>query len=537
MKVVWDQEIQNYVTEEVINGVKLKVYKDRPKTLIETFENSAALYPDKVALVHGDDRLTYRELREQVHNMAFQLRNGYGVQKGDRVALLLMNGVPFVVGVYAALQIGAIAVPLNTKLRTPELEYMLQNSGAKIVITNLEWWPNISPIIGNIPVQHIFVTSEMAPEGTQPYRLLVQEPAAEWVREEVNEHDAAIIMYTSGTTGRPKGAVNTHFNLIHSAMNYALCFDLTTEDSTLVAVPLFHITGFAAQLVPFIYLGGKIVLMPMFKADQFLKLIQEEAITHVIASPTVYVMTMMRPDYTEYDTKSFRCAAFGGAPMPAETVKRLMKWIPGLELHNAYGLTETTSPVTLMPHQHQVRKLSTVGIPVPVGETKVVDPGTREELPPGQIGELLVKGPMVVPEYWQNEAATKLAIVDGWFATGDLAMIDEEGFVTIMDRIKDMINRGGEKIYSAEVEDVLYSNTKIMEAAIVGVPDSTFGEVVKAYVVPRPGETLSEEEVKQWVAERMAKYKVPAYVEFLEALPRNPNGKIIKTQLRYVTNQ
>ncbi|WCK56044.1 class I adenylate-forming enzyme family protein [Aneurinibacillus sp. Ricciae_BoGa-3] len=537
MNVAWDQEIQNAITEEVIAGIEMKVYRDRPKTLIETFENSVARFPDRVALVHDNDRITYRNLQEQVQSMAYQLRNCYGVEKGDRVALLLMNGIPFVVGVFAVLQIGAIAVPLNTKLRTSELEYMLQNSGAKVIITNLEWWPNLSPIIGTIPVEHVFVTSDTPPNGTLAYKLLTQETAPGCVREEVNEHDAAIIMYTSGTTGRPKGAVITHFNLIHSAINYALCFNLSSDDKTLVAVPLFHITGFAAQLVPFIYLGGKIVLMPMFKADQFLQLIQEESITHVIAAPTVYVMSLMQPDYTQYDTSSFRCAAFGGAPMPAETVKALQKWIPGLELHNAYGLTETASPVTLMPHQHQVRKLNTVGIPVPVGEVKVADPATREELPPGQVGELLVKGPMVVPGYWQNEAATKLAIVDGWFATGDLAMIDEEGFVSIMDRIKDMINRGGEKVYSAEVEDVLYSNTKIMEAAIVGVPDSTYGEVVKAYVVPRQGQRLSEEEVKQWVAERMAKYKVPAYVEFLEALPRNPNGKIIKTQLRYVNSQ
>lgn len=518
----------------MVNDISLQVYRDRPKTLTETFENSAAQFPEKVALVHGEQRITYGELRQQVHNMAYQLRHVYGIQKGDRVALLLMNGIPFVVSVYAVLQIGAIAVPLNTKLKAQELEYMLQHSTATMLITNPEWWLGLSPLLKQIQVKYLFVTGDEEFAGAIPFRYLIEESAAEVVQETISEHDPAFIMYTSGTTGRPKGAVNTHTNMIHTAMNYAMCFGLTAEDSTLVAVPLFHITGLAAQLCLFIYLGGKIALMPMFKPDHFLQLLQDERITHVMASPTVYVITMMQPDYKAYDTAHLRYAVFGGAPMPAETVKMLLEWNPSLHLHNAYGLTETTSPSTLMPHQHQVRKLHTVGIPVPVGEVKIVDPETQQELSVGETGELLVKGPMVIRQYWQNEAATQQAINDGWLSTGDLAMLDEEGFVTIKDRIKDMINRGGEKIYSVEVEDVLYANTKVMEAAIVGVPDSTYGEVVKAYVVPRMGETLTEAEIKQWIAERLAKYKVPAYVEFLEALPRNPNGKVIKTMLRTV---
>ncbi|BCJ85477.1 class I adenylate-forming enzyme family protein [Effusibacillus dendaii] len=534
MRVVWEEKIQNQIAEETVNGVRLKVYKNRPHTLCETLKNSARRFPDKIALVHGDQRITYAELQQQVYNMAYQLIHQYGVQKGDRVALLLMNGIPFVVGLYAALQIGAIAVPLNTKLKTQELEYMLQNSGAKLLITNEEWWPNVLPIIDQIPAERIFVTSEHPPQGALPYSQLVAENAPFLVEEALHEHDPALIMYTSGTTGRPKGAVNTHFNLIHSAINYELCYGLSSDDSTVVAVPLFHITGLAGQLVPFIYLGGKIALMPMFKADQFLQILQDEQITHVIAAPTVYVMTLMQPDYKQYNTENFRVGGFGGAPMPAETVKALMDWNPNLELHNTYGLTETTSPATVMPHQYQLEKISSVGIPVPVAEAKIVDPVSREQLNPGEVGELVLKGPMVVPYYWQNEEATQKAMVDGWFATGDLAAMDPEGFVYVMDRIKDMINRGGEKVYSVEVEDVIYSNPNVMEAAVVGVPDSVYGEVVKACVVPRPGASLSAEEIKQWVAERLAKYKVPVYVEIMDLLPRNPNGKVLKTELRYV---
>ncbi|MFB4165756.1 class I adenylate-forming enzyme family protein [Alteribacillus sp. JSM 102045] len=532
MTMFW-RDVDPFVSEEVINGVKMKTYRERPKTLSETLESSVERFPDKVALVHGDERLTYRELKTQVNNMAYQLRNRYGIEKGDCIALLLMNGTPFVVSVYAAMQIGAVAVPLNTKLKTEELEFMLQDSGAKVLITNMEWWKNIKPIKDKILAEYIFITSDQVPNGTIPYHFLVEDRAIKVIRESVDESDNAFIMYTSGTTGRPKGALITHRNMIHTCLNYTYCYRLSSDDSTIIAVPVFHITGLAAQLTTFIFLGGKIVLMPMFKPKQFLQLLEQEKITHVIASPTVYVMTLMEPDHGTYDVSNLRVGAFGGAPMPAETLKALKNWIPSIELHNTYGLTETTSPAMLMPDEHQMRKISSVGVLSPVTEAKIVDPESREKLKPGKVGELIFKGPMVIEEYWNNEEATKKTIQDGWLSTGDLAMIDEEGFVTIMDRIKDMINRGGEKIFSVEVEDVLYSNTKIMETAVVGVSDLTYGEVVKACVVPRSGEILTEEEVKEWVASRLAKFKVPTYVEFLDILPRNPNGKVIKTELRY----
>lgn len=533
MTTFWP-DIEPFVSEEVINGVTMKTYSNRPKTLSETLDYSVERFPEKIALVHGDEQVTYRELKTQVNYAAYHLRKTYGVQKGDRVALLLMNGIPFVVSVYAAMQIGAIAVPLNTKLKTRELEFMLQNSGAKVLISNLEWWDHIESIKDTIPAEKIFITSEHVPQGTLPYHFLLNEMTNEVIQEDVCEADGAFIMYTSGTTGRPKGALITHRNIIHTCLNYTYCYRLTSDDSTVIAVPVFHITGLAAQLTTFIYLGGKIVLMPMFQPKQFLELLEQEKITHVIASPTVYVMTLMEPDYTTYDVSSIRVGAFGGAPMPGETLKALKKWIPSIELHNTYGLTETTSPATIMPDEDQLRKISSVGVLSPVTEAKIVDPVTREELGSNEIGELLFKGPMVIEKYWNNTEATEKTIQEGWLSTGDLAMIDEEGFVTIMDRLKDMINRGGEKIFSVEVEDVLYSNPKILEAAIVGVADPTYGEVVKACVVLKPEQTATEEDVKKWVADRLAKYKIPTYVEFLETLPRNPNGKVIKTELRYI---
>ncbi|QDI90514.1 long-chain fatty acid--CoA ligase [Salicibibacter halophilus] len=533
MSVFWE-DIGSLIQEETKNGIRMKTYKERPQNINETLRNSANRFPNKTALVHEDERVTYKQLQEQVNRAAYQLKNQYGVGKGDRVAFLLTNGVPFVVGVYAALQIGAIAVPLNTKLKSTELKFMLTNSGAKVVIANQEWWLNIETTIEQLPVETIFITEHRPPDGTIPFSRLVNQHVKDEVTAQVYENDEAFIMYTSGTTGTPKGALITHFNMLHTTLNYTYCYNLSSDDSTVVAVPAFHITGLAAQVMTLIQLGGKVVLMPFFEPKRFLEILQDERITHVIASPTVYVMTLQHPELKKYDVSQIRVAGFGGAPMPSETLKGLKNWVPNIELHNTYGLTETTSPATIMPNEHQMNHVSSVGVPTPVNDARVVNPETRQDLAPGVVGELLFKGPMVIQKYWNNQEATNKAISDGWFSTGDLAVIDKDGFVTIMDRIKDVVNRGGEKIFSVEVEDVLYSNQKILEAAIVGVPNDKYGEVVKACIVPHKSENLTENEVKKWVKDRLAKFKVPEYVEFMDILPKNPNGKVIKTELRYM---
>ena len=528
------EKIEQLVTVETVNGITQKAYRNRPSSLVETFESSVERFPNQAALVHEAERVTYAELNEKVNQAAYALKHVYGIQKGDTVALLLMNGIPFAISVYAILKIGAIAVPLNTKLKSTELLGMLKDANVKTVISNEEWWPQIEAIKDKLSINEFFITSANPPAGTVSFDSLFNDGFGQTVNEDIFEQDPAFIMYTSGTTGKPKGALITHRNMIHTCLNYTYCYRLTNFDSTLIAVPVFHITGLAAQLMTFIYLGGKIVLMSKFQPNQFLSLLEKEKVSHVIASPTVYTMTLMERDYKNYNLSNWRVCAFGGAPMPVDTLIELKRWVPSLEFHNTYGLTETTSPATIMPDEHQHRKIHSVGVPTPVTEVKVVDPDTRQELGTNEIGELMFKGPMVIEKYWNNEKATEESIVNGWLATGDLALIDEEGFITIMDRIKDMINRGGEKIYSVEVEDALYSHPSILEAAIVGVPDKQYGEVVKACIVVKPNETLTEEEVKNWISKRLAKYKVPAYVEFLEQLPRNPNGKVMKNLLRYI---
>jgi long-chain acyl-CoA synthetase len=274
--------------------------------------------------------------------------------------------------------------------------------------------------------------------------------------------------------------------------------------------------------------------MPKMDAAEMIRLIAEKHVTHTLSVPTVYIMMMNHPDAQKYDLNHFRIGAFGGAAISAESVRQIGEWIPGIELHNTYGLTEVSSPATMMPHQYSSRKPASIGWPTPVTQLKIADPETFEEMLVNVEGELWIKAPNVTKGYWEMPEATAKSITDGWLHTGDVASIDEEGFVYIKDRLKDMINRGGEKIFSVEVEDVLYTNLKILEVVIVGVPDEKFGELVKAVVVPKAGINITEDEVKEWVITRMAKFKTPTYVEFVKELPRNSNGKIIKKELRYV---
>jgi long-chain acyl-CoA synthetase len=270
-----------------------------------------------------------------------------------------------------------------------------------------------------------------------------------------------------------------------------------------------------------------IVVMPAFNAAEALRLIDAERITHLVAAPTVLVMLMLQPEYRRAGA-SVRLAGYGGAPIASDTVKQLQAWLPGCRLHNVYGLTETSSPATCLPDGDALRRVSSVGWPIPTAEVRTVDPASGRDSRPDEVGELLIRGPMVVPGYWANPEATAAAMGDGWLRTGDLAKIDGQGYVTIMDRLKDMINRGGEKIFCVEVEEVLCGHPAVLEAAVVGVPDPVYGESVKACVVPRPGATIDPEEIRSWVRGRLATFKVPRDVAVLDALPRNPNGKVIK---------
>ncbi|PYM07997.1 MAG: long-chain fatty acid--CoA ligase [Candidatus Rokuibacteriota bacterium] len=520
---LWPAEMVRNLVEETHVGRRMRCYPaDRPRTLTELLDRAVERFPDRDAVVDASEQLTWRELRERVRRLAASLARRHGIKAGDRIALLLRNGPPFCVGVFACAQLGAIAVTLNTKLKSTELEFMLQNSGARVLLTNPEWWPQIESIRDRLPCEAYHLT---------PYPELFSEPASSAGPSPSSEDDTAFIMYTSGTTGRPKGAMGTHLGIINSAITFERCYRLSGHQRTLVAVPLFHVTGLIAQFLTMAYLGGTTVVMATFDAAEALRLIDAARITHMVAAPTVLVMLMLQPGYRRAGA-SLQALGYGGAPIASETVTRLREWLPGCRLHNTYGLTESSSPATCLPDADALSRVSSVGWPVPTAEVRTVEPGSERDCAPDEVGELLIRGPMVVPGYWGNPEATAATMGDGWLRTGDLARIDRDGYVTIMDRIKDMINRGGEKIFCVEVEEVLCAHPSVMEAAVVGVPDPVYGESVKACVVPRPGATVEPEQVRAWVRARLAKFKVPRDVAVLDALPRNPNGKVMKGLLR-----
>nr|WP_263324921.1 class I adenylate-forming enzyme family protein [Neobacillus sp. Marseille-Q6967] len=520
------------IIKEIHFNRQVNVFEKRPKNLFAMLEESVQKYGEREALVMEGIRLTYKEMHEKVERIAGNLQKSMCVKKGDRIVILLGNNIEFCLLVFACAKLGAIVVPLNTRLKERELSYMLKQSGSRILFVDDEFLPKVEEMRDQESidsVEYFFLIGNQTGKRKDylPYEILEQSSSV--VETTITEDDPLFIMYTSGTTGLPKGAVGSHLGAIHSSMNYEMVMKTDQQATTLIAVPLFHVTGLIGQLFHMVRVGGTSVIMRRFKTEEFIRLTAEEQVSFLFNVPTIYTMMMVHPDFSQYDYSRVNIIAYGGAPMSMETIYKLRKYFPNSHLHNAYGATETSSPATIMPQNFEDTKVASVGLPVPVGEMKVVN-DYDEPCSPNEVGELLIKGPMIVEGYWDNEVANQTSFLDGYWRSGDLAKIDEDGFVYIVDRKKDLINRGGEKIFSIEVENVLYEHPKVLEAAIVGVPDALFGEVVKAVIVPK--ETVGEQEIKDFVAERLANYKVPKYVEFVSALPRNAAGKILKNELK-----
>ncbi len=496
----------------------------------EILEATAGRVPEKLALAEGAQSLSYAETLEWVHSLAAGLQQR-GVGAGDRVALLFPNCIEFCLAYFAVLSLGAVVVPLNNRLSPKEFTYILNDSGAKVLILGPPFWATYQAFQDDLEtVERVITTDDDTQESAESWADLFgpeQEPSG---RPDLSLDSPACIMYTSGTTGLPKGAIMSHGNIGANARNCGAHLNYKQSDTTLIAVPLFHVTGLNSQLVAFFYTGGSCVLMRSYSTNHMIELIESHQVTVLLNVPTMYALMLLGEALDRFDTSSLRIAAYGGAPMAPETIMALQKRL-GVDLYNAYGLTETSSLTTILPACDALRKAGSVGLPVSGVSVRVVDEQDGE-LPPDAVGELIVQGPNVVSGYWNKPEATRETIVDGWLHTGDYARIDPEGFVFIADRKKDMINRGGEKVYSIEVESALVDHPKVMEAAVVPRPHSIFGEVVHAFVVLTPGARATEDEIIEHSQQTIADFKVPASVSFVEELPRNPGGKVLKTKLR-----
>ncbi|HSB98526.1 MAG TPA: AMP-binding protein, partial [Burkholderiaceae bacterium] len=509
----------------------VRCFAERPRNLAAMLHAAVQSRADGEALVCDDLRLSWRELHHAASRCAAGLAQR-GMRPGDRVAAYLGNGPEFVIAALACAWLGAVLVPISERARGPELEHVLGDSGAVAVVC-AEGLAALLPPQAALPELRLrFTTAAVADEPFEPWLALMQaEPLAQ--PHAATEEALAVLIYTSGTTGRPKGAMLTHLNIVHSVLHYVHAMDLGGADRSLVAVPLSHVTGLVAQLYTLLHCAGTLVLMRQFKAAEFVRLAARERITHAILVPAMYNLCLLLPDFERHDLGAWRIGAYGGAPMPTATIDGVAARLPGLTLMNAYGATETASPATIMPRGHTSTHRDSVGCAVACAEIAVVDEQGRE-LPPGEVGEIWIAGPMVVPGYWRNPEATANEFRAGYWRSGDIGSQDADGYVRVLDRKKDMINRGGFKIYCATVENVLAEHPDVVESALVGVPCAVLGERVHAFVCVRAiGETTSAAALQAFCAARIADYAVPeTWTIGTEPLPRNLNGKIMKRLLR-----
>ena len=505
----------------------MQCFAQRPGSVGEMLLDALAKNPDGEALVVGDERLTWRELHEKVMRCAAGLAK-LGVEKGDRVALLVGNGSEFMILNLAIPTLGALMVPMSTREQTPGLTYILNHCTPKVLIHGAELADRM-PVAADIPsVKHRVGIPDSA--GCLPFGdLLAAAPLAKPAT--VAEDDAAAILYTSGTTGRPKGAVLTHLGIVHSAMNYEAGFALGADDRCAAVVPLTHVTGLAAIIMPMVRCAGTLIIKDGFKAKDFLALAEQERITYTLMVPAMYNLCLLQPQLKHHDLSRWRVAAYGGAPMPQATIDALARSLPNLVLMNVYGATETTSPVTMVPPGQTGSRGETVGLPLPCADILVMDESGCE-VPHGESGEVWTAGPMIAREYWNDPKATAAGITGGYWHTGDIGRFDADGYLHISDRMKDMLNRGGLKIYSVEVENVLQQYQGVVEAAVVGKPCPVLGERVHAFVYAA-GTAVDEAKLKALCTQRLSDYKVPeSFTIATEPLPRNPNGKVLKRALR-----
>jgi long-chain acyl-CoA synthetase len=512
-------------------------------------------------LVYEDERMTFTEHFAEAAAFTHVLADRYGVVAGDRVAIVMRNYPEWVVSFWAAAALGAVIVPLNAWWTGAELAYGLEDSGSKVAVVDAERLGRILPHLVGLRASGlenvVVVRPEDArdavevPTSVQRYTELMagsgsatdpQLPSAD-----IDTDDNATIFYTSGTTGKPKGALGTQRNICTNLLSLGfiaargqmMAADAHgpsepsgTQNSYLLSVPLFHATGCHSILVANTASGGKLVMMRRWNPERALELIERERITIFGGVPTMAWQVLNSPDFATRDTSSVRSVAYGGAPAPPEIVKRIKQQFPGGSASNGYGLTETSSVTSMNTGDDYVRKPTSCGPPVPVCDVRVVD-AHGEDVPTGEPGELWIKGPNIVKGYWNKPEATAATFSDGWLHTGDVARLDDEGFIFIVDRAKDMVIRGGENVYSAEVEAALFEHPAVADAAVIGVPHEVLGEEVGAVVVLRPGAEATADELRAHVAERIASFKVPAHIWFnADPLPRNPAGKVLKRELR-----
>lgn len=491
-------------------------------------DKRAHISPKRTALVGENYKLSYQEMASNINQIANTLYEKYQARKGDRIAILSGNNIEYFQLLFAIAKLGCIAVPLNIRLSKKELEFQLKDSQTSVLITSQEYHDMGKQLINSTSITHFISLEEFIVNQNQENTYLPYQPTI-YDQTDVEGSTPFVIVYTSGTTGRPKGAVLTQENMYWNAINNILSIDITSYDRILTILPLFHIGGTGLFAFPALLAGGTVIIPNQFNPEQALRLIEEEKITIMMGVPTIFDSLRKSKDISKTDLSSIRWMYSGGAPSPHELINYYLD--KGIPFGQGYGMTETSPTVFMLLKEDYKNKIGSIGKPAPFVDIRIVD-SQGDDVGEEEVGELIFKGPNVLKEYWNLPSATEKSFKDGWFYSGDLGKRDSEGFIYIAGRKKDMIISGGENIYPLEVEQTIGEHPAVEEVAVIGVPDEKWGEVPLAIISVKEGQNLSQQELIEFSLSRLAKYKIPKHIEFVSALPKNATGKIDKASLK-----
>src|SRR6056300_1149017 len=499
----------------------VKTFQKRDKTFWNVFKKNSKKNSENIAVTDNDKKFTY----QKTHDFFLEQYNYFhklGFKKGDRVCLLFENSWPLIIYILVGLKDGIIIVPLNPKSSKVENKMIINDCSAKSVFFDQSLEKNIPSEHHICSVKHIICFDE---------KIILNDKNVQSPRKiTVHEEDTAFILYTSGTTGKPKGAMITNFNIIHSCLHFKRHFNLSEKDNCILVVPASHVTGLVAHIMTTLFSGGNLILMRAFDVKEFLYLAEREKLSYLIMVPAMYNLCLHRENLKNYNLKNWRIGCFGGAPMPLGTIKKLKTLLPNMLLVNAYGSTETCSPATLMTLEYNEDLIASVGKVVETGKILIMDENNKQ-VKEGETGELWISGPMVIPGYWNDPKRTSLEFVNGYWKSGDIGYQDSNNYVYILDRKKDIINRGGYKIYSSEIENLLSLSGLIIESAVIPQKDPILGEKIHVIVYTNQGKHVLEN-LKNICKQNLSEYKQPDFWTFInKELPKNKNGKVLKSLL------
>ncbi len=503
----------------------------------EVWTNALAKWSEKPAAIWDDKPYSYQDIDTLAEDLAARFSTDFRVGRGDRVAVLLSNSLEFYITYWALMRLGAVIVPVNTRLRPDVMAFVVNNAEPVCLICDADQRAALDAFLPKLSCNPGLITVGFERDDGTPFEVLLKRtggsgPVAPTV--ELSGEDLAAIVYTSGTTGRPKGAMISHGNLIYNIRNTIIAHSFRHEDIHALVVPLFHCTGLNSIITTSAYLGGTVVIVSRPNVAELVGMIERHRVTTFLAVPTLLYFVCAMKDLPKYDTRSLRVIGYSGSPMPMATIRKLREKFPQALLHNFFGLTETTSITNVLPSVDALERADSVGPALPDVGMKGIDEDGND-LPPDEIGELCFHSSNVIDGYWRQPELLSESMMGEWFRSGDYASIDRDGYVCLKGRRKDMIIVAGENVYAVEVETVLLEHEKVLEAAVVGVEATGarayMGEVPKAVVVTRPGETVSVNDLRRFCSQRLASYQVPQLVEFRTELPRNPSGKVVKSEL------